>query len=95
MSEPVDDGASPDRERPAHGHWPMVLIVVATLVAIVSALTTWVQTQALDTDEWVEASTEVLADDDVQAALATYLVDELYSTGDVTEALTSALPDAL
>lgn len=73
----------------------MTLIVAATVIAILSAATTWVRTQALDTDQWVAASAEVIADPEVQDALATYLVDELYATGDVNEALESALPNNL
>lgn len=73
----------------------MILVVVATVIAILSAATTWVRVQALDTDEWVSTSTEILADPEVQAALANYLVDELYATGDVTAALESSLPENL
>jgi hypothetical protein len=82
-------------ERPRNGWVPMTLIVVATVVAILSAGTTWVRTQALDTDEWVDASSQILANSDVQAALATYLVDELYVDNEVQNALESALPDEL
>jgi hypothetical protein len=81
--------------RRRHGWVPTTLVVVATVVAILSAATTWVRTQALDTGEWVDASSEVLANSEVQAALATYLVDELYADNEVQNALESALPNDL
>lgn len=74
---------------------PTTLVVVATVLAVVGALTTWVRTQALDTDAWVEVSGELLAEPEVQQALAGYLTDELYSRVDVTGELADALPDPL
>ena len=70
-------------------------IVVATILAIVSVMTTWVRTQALDTDQWVSASSDLLAEPVVQQALATYLTDELFDQADVTQELADALPDQL
>lgn len=74
---------------------PMTLVIVATVLAVVGALTTWVRTQALDTDAWVEVSGQLLAEPEVQQALASYLTDELYSQVDVTGELADALPDPL
>lgn len=81
---------------PRRREWiPTTLIVVATVLAVVSAVTTWVRVQALDTDAWATASSELLEDAEVRAALATYLVDELYSGLDVAGQLESSLPDTL
>ncbi len=74
---------------------PTTLVVVATVLAIVAGLTTWVRTQALDTDEWVSASSELLAQPDVQDALATYLTGELFTQVDVEGELAEALPGPL
>jgi hypothetical protein len=74
---------------------PMVLVAVATVLAVVSALTTWVKTQALDTDEWVEVSTELLEDPEIREAVAVYLVDQLYTRIDLTEQLQTRLPSSL
>ena len=43
-----------------------VLIVVASLLAVLSATSVWVRRQALDTDAWVNASSDMLANKDVQ-----------------------------
>ncbi|MGB0112124.1 MAG: hypothetical protein WBP59_02790 [Ilumatobacteraceae bacterium] len=74
---------------------PTVLIVIATLVAVASVLTTWVRVQMLDTDQWVATSDELLADPEVQSALSTYLSNELYEQVDIESELQSLLPDSL
>jgi hypothetical protein len=95
----ADEGPPPAREadQPTGGRrWvPALLIVLATVVAVVSATTTWVRTQALDTDSWVDASSEVLESSEVQDALATYLVDQLYANVDVKAEFESLLPEDL
>jgi hypothetical protein len=74
---------------------PGLLIVLATLLAVVTTVTTWTRSQALDTDQWVEVSSELLNEPQVQQALAIYLTDELYSAVDVTGELESVLPSNL
>jgi hypothetical protein len=74
---------------------PVALVVVATVLAVVSALTTWVRTQALDTDEWVGISQELLRQPEVQEALAVYLTDQLYAEVDVAAELEDLLPEDL
>ena len=72
---------------------PGSLIALATLVAFVSVFSTWIRVRALDTDTWVELSDELLAKPEVQQALSTYLVDELYAELDVSAELEAQLPD--
>src|SRR4051794_9708053 len=72
-----------------------VLIAVASLLAVLSATSVWVKKQALDTDAWVKASSDVLANKDVQALLSTYVVDQLYQNVDVAGALQERLPPNL
>lgn len=69
------------------------LIVFATVLGIVSGLNVWVERQLLDTDEWVEVTDELLADEDVRGLLAAYLVDELYESVDVANEISARLPD--
>ena len=49
----------------------------------------------LDTDNWVDASDQVLEEPAVRAALSTYLVNELFSYVDVSAQLEDRLPDSL
>ena len=60
-----------------------MLIVIATVLAVASSLTTWVHTDALDTDPWANTSEELLNDEQVTTAVATYLVNELSTQVDV------------
>lgn len=86
--------AAPDVPQ-GRGWLPAALIVLATVLAVASAGTTWVRTQALDTDEWVAASGEVLDQPEVQAALAAYLTDQLYDAVDLAAELETVLPEDL
>jgi hypothetical protein len=70
----------------------MVLVVIATLFAILAIFSLWANRQLLDTDNWVDTSSEVLQDDEVREQLSIFLVDELYSNVDVQARLQDALP---
>jgi hypothetical protein len=80
-------------EKPSR--WPSVLVGVTTILAVLAVFTLWGRTQALDSDEWVDLSTELLNDPEVQQALATYLVEALYEDGEVTAGLEENLPQDL
>ena len=71
------------------------MIVLASVIAIGASLNAWLNRQLLDTDNWVEASDEMLDDPAVRAALSTYLVNELFSYVDVSAQLEDRLPDSL
>ena len=71
---------------------PYVLIVIASLIGLVSALNVWVKRQALSTDNWTTASANLLENDEIRGALSVYLVNQLYEKVDVGSALTQRLP---
>jgi hypothetical protein len=89
MSEPTQ---TPSRKRKI-AVW--VLIVLAALIALASSLTVWVKEQVLDTDEWVDASAEMLKDDNIRSALSIALTDALFEGRNVAGSLEERLPDAL
>jgi len=68
------------------------LVVVATLLMLISALTIWVKRQALDTNAWTNASGQMLANDQIRQQLSIYLVDTLFSSTDATAKIEQALP---
>lgn len=70
-------------------------MIIGSVIALLSTVNTWVERQALHTDSWVEATDQLLEDDDVRGALATYLVEELYSSLSIEEAVAEALPSDL
>jgi hypothetical protein len=73
--------------------WSM--IVLASVVAIGASMNAWLNRQLLDTDNWVDASDQILEEPAVRAALSTYLVNELFSYVDVSAQLEDRLPDSL
>jgi hypothetical protein len=60
-----------------------VLVVAATALLPVGCLTVWVRRQALDTPYVERASRQMLQDQKIRSAVASYLVDELYRHVDV------------
>jgi len=71
------------------------LVVLASVIALISILTTWTKRQMLDNAAWNRATTQIVQDPKVQAALATYTVDQLYENVDVGKALSERLPPNL
>jgi putative oligomerization/nucleic acid binding protein len=71
------------------------LVVLASVLALVSILTTWVNRQMLDNHAWNRATTQIIQDPKVQTAIATYTVNQLYQNIDVAQALGERLPKNL
>jgi hypothetical protein len=68
------------------------LVVTASLLGLITILTVWVDRQMLDNHAWKNASAEVIQDPKVQAAISTYLVNQLYDNVDVAARLENRLP---
>jgi len=71
------------------------LVVLASVIALASILTTWVNRQMLDDQSWEDASTELIQDEEIRNALSVYLVNELWDNVDVAQALQQRLPPEL
>ncbi|HEX6585788.1 MAG TPA: SHOCT domain-containing protein [Solirubrobacterales bacterium] len=72
-----------------------ILVVLASVLAFLAIFTSWVDRQALDTDEWVDTSGRVLEDREISDALAVYAVDQLYANVEVAAVLKKRLPEDL
>ena len=70
-------------------------IVAASVIAVVSILTTWVDRQMLDQESWSEASAELIQDPEIRQAVSVYLVDQLYQNVDMASDLEERLPPDL
>ena len=68
--------------------------MLASLVLVVSIIANWVQREVMDTNQFKQTTDQILADPDVQNALAIYTVDQLYSNVDVQGQIQSELPSA-
>jgi Short C-terminal domain len=78
-----------------HRKTVVAILVVATLVGFVSVFAVWTKRQLLETNTWTDTSTKLLENKDVQAAVAPFLVDQLYANVDVQAKLAKALPPRL
>jgi hypothetical protein len=74
---------------------PIALVVIATIIAFVSLFAVWAKRQLLETDTWTHTSSELLENEDIQAAVADFLVTELYANVDVQAELARRLPPNL
>jgi Short C-terminal domain len=72
-----------------------ILVVAASVLAFLAIFTSWIDRQALDTNEWVDTSGRLLEDKAISDAVATYSVDQLYANVDVTRLIKQRLPDNL
>lgn len=70
----------------------MALIVVASLLAFLSVFALWANRQLLNTDNWANASSQMLDSKAVRTQLSAFLVDQLYNQTDVTARIQQALP---
>lgn len=86
MSVPAAEGEQPHRKSVA------LLLVVAGFLAFVAIFSFWVNRQAMNTDNWVDTSSELLENEEIQTQLATFLVAQLYTNVDVEAELRKALP---
>jgi hypothetical protein len=71
---------------------PWVLIVLAATILLLAGLNVWVKRQALSTDNWTDASSELLENSEIRSAISVYLVNQLYDNVDVGDALAARLP---
>jgi hypothetical protein len=71
------------------------LLVVGTLLWIAFGFAIWAQRQALDTDNWVETSGNLLENEDVRDAVGLFIVDQLFQSAEVEARIEEALPPQL
>src|ERR1044072_7371806 len=69
------------------------LVALGSVLAFLSVFAIWVERQALNTDDWFETSDRLIQDETIRAAVADYLVDQLYENVDVEKALNERLPN--
>lgn len=82
---------APEQDKP-HSVAVHLLIVLAAVILLVTAVNVWVERAALNTDNWVDASDQLLAEPAVREAIAVYVVDQLYTNVDVSAQLGDLLP---
>jgi hypothetical protein len=81
----------PKSERPRRGT-VVSLAALASILLLLAAFAVWANRQLLETDTWVETSSELLENEEIQSALSVLLVDVLYENVDVEGEVREALP---
>jgi hypothetical protein len=71
------------------------LLVLGTLFWTAFGLGLWAKRQALDTDNWVETSDQLLENEQIRSTLAFFIVDQLYDSAAVQARLEKVLPPRL
>jgi hypothetical protein len=89
------EAAAPPGPKPGHPRVVAALLVLATLLTVVGIFSAWINRQALNTDNWVNTSTKLLQNEDIQEQLAIYLSDQLIANVNLEEELRKALPPKL
>jgi hypothetical protein len=78
-----------------HRKLAVAMIVGASFLAFLAVFSIWANRQLLETDNWVETSSELLEDEAIRTELATFMVDTLYANVDVQAGLEKRLPPDL
>ncbi len=91
----IETESSTETHTSGHPRIVAAMLVLATLVTFLAIFSIWVNRQALNTDNWVDTSTNLLQDEEVQARLSNYLADQLFSDVDVQAELEQTLPPRL
>ncbi len=79
-------------ERKSHRFLTPLLVALGGVLVVLAVFAVWAERQVLNTDEWVNTSSELLQDEEIQAALQTYLVDQLFENVDVQAEVAARLP---
>ncbi len=84
-------------ERPTTGHrrWVTALLVLGTIVTLLAVFSIWANRQALNTDEWVNTSDRLLANEHVDERLSAFIAEAVFANVDVKAKLEEALPPKL
>jgi len=64
---------------------------LATIIGVFAVLAVWVNRQVLNTDNWTNTSSKLLADQKIQTAVAAYGVNQLFKSGVPQAEIKSAL----
>ncbi len=70
-----------------------VVLVLAAILLVLSTFAVWVDRVALNTDVFVDTSSELIEDDVIRQAVATRAVDELFDSVDVNAEIKAQLPE--
>src|SRR5215211_776848 len=91
---PAASASETQGSRRRHRVLAWALIVLASVVLILSIIANWVQREVFDTNQFKSTTDQILSNEEVQQALGSYTVDQLYANVDVQGQIESKLPSA-
>ena len=68
------------------------LVALGSVLAFLSVFSIWVERQALNTNDWVSTSDQLLQNSTIRSAVSNYLVNQVYEHVNVEKELKSILP---
>jgi hypothetical protein len=71
-----------------------LLLLLATLAGLIGSLALWVDRQALNTEQWTQTSSRLIANREIRDAIVSYAVNQLFARANVDGALRDVLPAA-
>lgn len=71
---------------------PLILIVLATIIGIVSVFALWGKRQLLESETFKQTSGELIQNEEIQTTVADFLTTSLFTNVDVQAQLTKRLP---
>lgn len=82
---------------PKSGHptLSLVLVCIASFLAIFAVFSVWANRQALNTDNWVSTSDQLIQNDAIKTQLSDYIAAELFANVDVEADISKQLPPQL
>jgi hypothetical protein len=92
MTDAPSDQSQQPSAKGEHRKTVAVLLVAASVFLFVGIFSVWVNRQALNTENWVNTSSKLLENKQVQEQVSTFLVNQLYANVDVEAELKEALP---
>jgi Short C-terminal domain len=71
---------------------PIILIVLATVIGVLSVFALWAKRQLLETETWTTTSEELIQNAEIQEAVSTFIVTAIFDNVDVEAVLAERLP---
>src|SRR3954453_14239766 len=92
MEKPANNPPADKPPGSSHRIAAALLVVLGTVATFLAIGALWINRQALDTENWTNASSQMLEDKAIRTALSGFLVDQLYANVDVAGEIRGALP---
>jgi hypothetical protein len=93
VSEPAVTTPAPAPRRRGRAIASWVVLVIAAILLVLTTFAVWVDRVALNTDVFVDTSSELIDDEAIRQAVAARAVDELFESVDVDAEIKAQLPE--